>query len=54
LVLVPHQVRNTDKPTVSNSLATTLTPTVSRGRLSWKTWAMKVGAAVAAKMSPPR
>jgi hypothetical protein len=38
LVLVPHQVRNTDRPTVSTSLAATLTPTVSRGLLSLKIW----------------
>jgi hypothetical protein len=38
LVLVPHQVRNTDRPTVSTSLAAMPTPMVSRGRFSLKIW----------------
>jgi len=32
-------VRKMDRPTVSNSLAATLTPTVSRGLFSLKIWA---------------
>lgn len=39
MVRVPHQVRKMDRPTVSNSLAATLTPTVSRGLFSLKIWA---------------
>lgn len=38
LVRVPHQVRKTDKPTVSNSLARMLTPTCSSARFSTKSW----------------
>jgi hypothetical protein len=54
LVRVPHQVRKTDRPTVSKTLARTLTPTVSMGRFSTRIWEMYPGAAVAAKMRPPR
>lgn len=36
LVRVPHQVRNTERPTVSRTLARTLTPTVSKGRFSMR------------------
>jgi hypothetical protein len=42
------------RPTVSKILAATLTPTVSKGLLSEMSWTRKVGAAVAAKMRPPR
>ncbi len=54
MVRVPHQVKNTDRPIVSNSLAKTLTPTVSRARFSTNSWLKNVGALVAAKISPPR
>lgn len=40
MVRVPHQVRNTERPSVSNSFAATLTPTVSRGRFSVTIWPM--------------
>ena len=40
MVLVPHQVRTTDRPIVSISLAATPTLTVSIGRFSVKTWVM--------------
>jgi hypothetical protein len=36
LVRVPHQVRNTERPTVSRTLARALTPTVSKGRFSMR------------------
>lgn len=38
LVRVPHQVKMTDRPTVSNSLARTLTPTCSSARFSTNSW----------------
>ena len=47
LVRVPHQVRKTDRPTVSKTLARTLTPTVSMGRFSTKTWEMYWGVMLA-------
>jgi hypothetical protein len=54
LVLVPHQVRKTDRPIVSKILAAALTPTVSKGLFSVKSWTRIPGAEVAAKMRPPR
>jgi len=53
-VRVPHQVRNIERPTVSRTLATRLTPTVSSGRFSMRISLKKVGALLAAKMSAPR
>ncbi len=44
MVRVPHQVRKMDRPTVSKSLAATLTPTVSRGLFSLKIWARNCAA----------
>lgn len=49
LVRVPHQVKKTDRPTVSNSLAKMLTPTCSNARFSTNSWLKNYWGPVLAK-----
>jgi len=54
LVWVPHQVRKSERPTVSKTRAKAPTATVSRGRFSVVIWAMKEGAELAMKIKEPK